>query len=462
MTAPVESPLESPLETKPEAASALRRLLIKGSAFEMVGMATSQAIRLGSNLVLSRLLYPQAFGIMAIVNIVNQGLVMFSDAGLHAAVIQSERGEDPHFLNTIFTWQAMRGFVLWFAACLLSIPFAVFYGEPSLRVLMPAGSLAVVILGFHSTAMFTLRRRLSLLPLVLLDVGGQILGVVVMVTWAKLNRSPWALIGGLLSSAVLTTVVSHFLRVGYRNRFEWHKPSAQAMFEFGKWIAGSSMLTFASQQGDRLMLGHFLGTSALGVYSIAVFLSGALGEIISRIASGVLFPAYSRVRAEGHERLRDMYYKTRLATDGLAMPALGALCVLGKILVGFLYDHRYVEAGWMLQVLTVRVALAAIVSPCQFCLFALGRTRDGFSTNLVRVVWLATAVPAGYHFFGVPGLVWAAALCEVPALLVLLPAFTRAGLLRPMRELLAPVLFAGGMLIGLGLRQALYAFGLAH
>jgi O-antigen/teichoic acid export membrane protein len=233
------------------------------------------------------------------------------------------------------------------------------------------------------------------------------------------------------------------------------------MFEFGKWLAGSSMLTFASQQGDRLVLGHYLGTAKLGVYSIAVFLSGALGDVIARIASGVLFPAYSRVRTEGTDRLRAMYYKTRLATDALAMPALGALSVLGTFVVHLLYDQRYADAGWMLQVLTVRVALAAIAAPCQFCLFALGRTRDGFNTNLARVVWLAAAVPAGYHIAGVKGLVWAAALCEVPALLVLFPAFLREGLLRPTREVLAPAFYAAGVVLGLGMRQILHAFGWA-
>ena len=431
----------------------LRRLILTGSAVEMLGYGVGQIVRFGSNLLLSRLLSPQAFGIMALVNIVNQGLIMFSDAGLHAAVIQSERGEDRSFLNTIFTWQAVRGVLLWGVACLCAWPLSLLYHEPLLSTLIPIGSLAVAILGFHSTSLYSLRRRLRLTPLVFTEVGAQIVSVTVMVAWAVWRPSVWALLSGAIVTALVTTIGSHLLRVGYRNHFEWDRGSVRALLNFGKWLAGSSMLTFLSAQGDRLLLGHFLGTTRLGVYSVAVLLSGAFGEAISRIASGVLFPAYSRAHQEGVQRLRQVYLKTRLSVDALVMPALGALSVLGAHIVALLYDPRYRDAGWMLQVLSVRIALGAIVAPCQYVLFAVGEPRYGFYLNLARALWLVIAVPLGFHYFDVLGLVWAVALCELAALAVALPAVARrvsAG-----RELVAPLLFGTGALLGLLLRRAL-------
>jgi len=432
--------------------TSLRRLILTGSAVEMLGYGAAQVVRFGSNLVLSRLLSPQAFGLMALVNIVNQGLIMFSDAGLHAAVIQSEHGEDPRFLNTIFSWQAVRGFLLCGVACLVAWPLSLLYREPLLRVLIPVGALSVVVLGFHSTSFYTLRRRLTLRPLVFAELGAQVVSVAVMLCWALLKPSVWALLSGLLTSALVTTAVSHALQVGYRNRFQWDRASARSMFEFGKWLAGSSMLTFLSAQGDRLMLGHFLGTTRLGVYSVAVLLSCAFGDAISRIASGVLFPAYSRAHLEGGQRLREVYGKSRLALDALVMPVLGALSMLGSIAVRLMYDARYAEAGWMLEVLSVRVALAAVVAPGQYCLLAVGQPRYGFLLNLARASWLLVSVPLAYHFRGVHGLVWAVALCELAALAVVLPALSKH--VSPRRELLAPLLFGLGAALGLFVRQA--------
>ena len=76
----------------PAKTGGLRRVLLRGSAFEMLGFGASQLIRFGSNLLLSRLLFPEAFGLAALVNILNYGLVMLSDVGLPSMIaIRSAR-----------------------------------------------------------------------------------------------------------------------------------------------------------------------------------------------------------------------------------------------------------------------------------------------------------------------------------------------------------------------------------
>jgi len=427
----------------------------------MIGYGASQLIRFGSNLVLSRLLFPEAFGLAALVNILNQGLIMLSDVGLPTVIIQSERGDDPRFLNTAFTWQAARAGGLWVAACACALPMALFYKEPELKQLIPIGALSVLLLGFRSTAYYTMRRRLTLAPLMVIELASQAAAVSLMIPWAKIKPSVWALVAGTVVSALTAAVGSHMLRVGYRNRFEWDRESAQSMFHFGKWIAGSSMLTFASAQGDRLILGHYMGAATLGVYSIAVFLSGSLGEAITRITHGVFFPAYSRVRSEGNQRLQEVFYRTRLAVDGLVVPALGGLTALGPFVVHLLYDKRYVDAGWMLRVLAIRVAIACLASPAQFCLFALGQSRYGFFLNLARVVALVAGVPLGFHLAGINGLIWAVTLSEVPALIVVYVGFTRAGLLSVKHELRVPAFYAAGLGLGYACLLVLQRLGFA-
>jgi O-antigen/teichoic acid export membrane protein len=442
-------------------ARGLRKLLLKSSAYEMIGYGASQAIRFGSNLLLSRLLFPKAFGLVALVNILNQGLIMLSDVGLPTVIIQSERGDDTRFLNTAFTWQSARAAALWIVAVLAAFPMAAFYEEPQLKQLIPIGSCSVLILGFRSTAYYTMRRRLNLKPLMFLELAAQIGAVAIMIPWALLAPSVWALIAGTLVSSLIAVIGSHMLNVDYRNRFEWDRESAQSMFDFGKWIAGSSMLTFASGQGDRLLLGRYLGAATLGVYSNAVFISGALGEAITRITQGVFFPAYSRVRPDGKPRLQEVFYRTRLAVDGLILPALGGLAVLGPFVVHLLYDKRYQDAGWMLRILAIRVSLAVLTSPAQFCLIALGQTRYGFFLNLARATALVIGVPVGYHIAGIAGLVWAVALSEVPAMLVVYTGFAVEGMISFKHELRVPLLFAAGVGLGYACLLLLQRLGFA-
>ena len=87
--------------------------MLAAGAWSLAGYAVSQVIRFGSNLIMTRLLVPEMFGVMAIATIVMVGLAMFSDLGLRQSIVQSRRGDDPAFLNTAWALQILRGLVLW-------------------------------------------------------------------------------------------------------------------------------------------------------------------------------------------------------------------------------------------------------------------------------------------------------------------------------------------------------------
>ena len=97
-------------------ASTTKRSAIRNSVITLGGYGASAAIRFGSNLILTRLLLPEQFGIMAIVNVVIVWLYLFSDIGIGPNIIQSHEGENPTFLNTAWTIQVFRGIALWLIA----------------------------------------------------------------------------------------------------------------------------------------------------------------------------------------------------------------------------------------------------------------------------------------------------------------------------------------------------------
>jgi len=452
--------LESPVTARASRLASLKRLALRGSAFEVAGFGLSQLIRLASNLVLSRLLFPEAFGLAALVAIFMQGLELLSDVGLQQAVIQNRRGDEPRFLDTAWTLQVLRGGVLFAAALVLAWPAARLYGEPQLASLLVVGSFPVLFMGFQSTAVFTLRRRVHLGWLVLLEIATQVVNVVVMIAWALQSPTVWALVAGGVVAGAVRTLATHRLPVEHRNRFAWDAVAVREILTFGKWIFGSSAVFFFGRQGDRLLLGRLVGVGPLGVYSIAVMLSEAVGMVIERINGSVLYPLFSEVGRSGTEELARVYYRTRLRLDAVALPAVGALAGLGEPLVALLWDERYHDAGWMLQILSIRVAMACVLTPWETCLTAHGHPRYGFGRSAVRTAWILVFVPLGWAWGGLEGIVWATALSELPSLFVLVPGFTSRGILRPARELLPPLFFAAGWLAALGVRAVLEARGL--
>ena len=102
--------------------SSLTARALRSALFTLGGFGSAQLIRLASNLILTRLLFPEAFGMMALTMVFLQGLQMFSDVGVAPAIQQSKRGDDADFLDTAWTIQVVRGLCLWLAACALAWP----------------------------------------------------------------------------------------------------------------------------------------------------------------------------------------------------------------------------------------------------------------------------------------------------------------------------------------------------
>ena len=134
-----------------------------GSVVWILASATySNVLRLGSNLLLTRWLAPEMFGLMAIATTVGIMSAMLSDIGLRQNIIRSDKGDDPVFLNTAWTVQVIRGVALWTVACLLSLGLALLqtsqqvfgdsaYGHPLLPWIVATGTINLAITAFQST-----------------------------------------------------------------------------------------------------------------------------------------------------------------------------------------------------------------------------------------------------------------------------------------------------------------------
>src|SRR3954469_16370662 len=149
----------------------LRGRVLRAGAWTIAGHFVSQALRLASNLIMTRLLLPEMFGIMALANVILVGIQLMSDLGLRLNIVQSGRGNDRAFLDTIWTVQIIRGVLIWgialfvglalhFAAGTSWLPASSVYAEPVLPWIIAVISFNAVISGFESTKLATASRDL--------------------------------------------------------------------------------------------------------------------------------------------------------------------------------------------------------------------------------------------------------------------------------------------------------------
>jgi O-antigen/teichoic acid export membrane protein len=397
----------------------LKDFVLRGSMWTLGGHGIAQLLRFGRSLVLTRLLAPEAFGVMAIVWAVMFALEMFSDIGVGGAIVRDKRGDDPDFLNTAWTMQLARGIILWLIACSLAYPMSVFYNNSELLELIPIAALTVLISGFSSTSIHTSARHMIYGRITLLNLINEVLACAVVIIWAYLSPSAWALVGGALVGRLFLTLASHKYLPGIRNRLRWDISSFKVLFQFGKWVFLSSALHVLYAQSDKLMLGKYISLERLGVYSIAVLLSESVSNIIYKLIHGVFYPAFSRVVQTEPSKLASVYGKARLGIDVVFVFPIAVLMVMGNNIVDFLYDSRYSDAGWMLQLLCIRLIMSASLAAGEVSLFALGHVKYGFFQNVCRVLWIVIGIPVGWTLNGLQGAILAIALSELPVLLVI-------------------------------------------
>jgi len=398
----------------------LKQRAMTAGSWSILGYGVSIVLRFASTLVMTRLLAPEMFGIMAIAGMVTMILSLLSDIGLSQHIVQSPRGDDPSFLDTVWVVQIIRGIILWLASLLLSLGLYYMghhgmllaesvYAAEALPTVIAVSSLVAVIAGFQSTRMPSAHRGFDQKRLTQIDLVGQVAGLVVMIAIGIQTGSIWALVAGALVVALTKTTLSHYWMSGHPNRFRLERHALSELVGFGKWVFVSSAVGVLAVNGDRLLLGALVDPYVLGLYSIALLIVGAIEGGLSRLFMTVSLPVLSEIYRGDPSRLREIYYKLRLPGDLLLLFMAGLLFASGQIIVDLLYDARYSAAGSMLQVLALSLFAVRYGIANQLYL-AVGKPRYLAIINVVRIVSLYALIPTLFHIGGIHAATWGIAL----------------------------------------------------
>ena len=375
---------------------------VRGGAYTLISYVAVQALKLGGNVVLTRLLPREAFGMMALVNTVLTGFGLFSDLGIAPSIVQNPRGDEPAFLNTAWTIQLFRGVTLWVLATLVAVPIGRYYDLPDLAPLLSASALMGLIGGLASTKIETAERHLKLGRLTLMDVSAQVVATIVMLVWAWLRPSVWALVWGGLSGALCSLILGHTILSGHTSRLGWDKSAARELMRFGRWVFLSTVLTFCVSYADRLIFGAKIPVALLGVYSIALTVSTVPTQAMRSVTTKVMFPLFSRATA-GASELAEVFRNARRLHMVLSGWALSGFIGGGAVAIRLIYDARYTDAGWMVQLLALAGWFGTPEAANTAAILALGKPMWLVVGNGAKLVGMFTLIPLGFHFADFPG-----------------------------------------------------------
>lgn len=444
--------------TSPKEASSLLKTAMVAGMWTLAGHGSSQVLRLAGNLLLTRLLAPEFFGIMSIAVVIMVGVGMFSDLGLRQVIVRSNQADDPIFVNTVWTLQVLQSLVMAGVLVLIGagiawaqhrgvVPPDSTYASKELPLVVAGLSLGVILGGFESTKLAMAEKELRLRPVVVIELASQAAGLLATAAAALVHPTIYVLLlGGIVSGAV-KVAASHCVPWGVSNRFLFSRRVAGQVCQVSRWIVVASALTFLSGNLDKVVLAWLLGSVDMGHLAVAAMLVSAATDLVTRISARVAFPAIAKARDQNRDGLARAYQRTRIPIDVFCVSAAAFLFWFGKDIVRLMYDVRYTDAGWMLGILSVTL-VGTRYSVVSYVYLLLGRSSFAAAEQGIRLAGLLVGIGVGYRLAGTPGAIWGAGLGQLSGPVAGLLLFQRRlGLLSVERELAS----AGLLVAALGL-----------
>jgi O-antigen/teichoic acid export membrane protein len=403
----------------------LKARALKGGVLALSGFGAAQGIRLVSNLIMTRLLAPDAFGLMGVTLALQIWIAMMSDLGLNASIIRAKRGDDPEFLATARLLQlgrcALIAVVLTLAAFALPglaadgvLPQRSVYADPRLPVFLHAVALSVLISGFSAMRVALHNRTLDLAPVIRLELGAQIVALAAMAGAAFAGLGVYSLAFGAIVAEIVKSAGSHIVLKGPPARFGFKREHFDEIFGYGKWLLIASTFGYLVQRGDQILFGWLFDLGAFSLYAIATIWILTARTLVETVQRRIAYPALAELHRERPHDLTRIYRRMRLVYEVGCLALFAAIALLADYAVAVLYTDAYHGVAHFMKLLSVTLLLIPYRLLSSVFLTGGDSRRFTFITVLPGAA-LFGATPFIYHWRGADAAIVFAALTPILA-----------------------------------------------
>jgi len=430
--------------------------VIRGSLWILGLRITNKVISFIRIPILAWLLQPEHFGLVGIAALTISIIETFTQPGLALALIRKKDDVDP-YLDTVWTVSVIRSVCIFFLIYMAAPNVALFFSAPQAKDIIRIFSISVVIVGFRNPAVLYFQKELNFKKQYVYELSVALATLVVSASAAIILKNAWALVLGGIAGSITRLCMSYILHP-YGPRFKVDKEKFVELFNFGKWILGSSILYFMVQQGDDIVLGRLFGVTMLGLYQMAYTLSDLPTTQISQVISHVTFPAYSKIQ-EDKLRLKRAYEKVfQLVLLG-TVALVGGLFILASEFTKVVLSPKWLPVVPILHILLWAGLLKAIKTTTEPVFNALGKPALYTKCYFVQFIILGGAIFPMAKAFGATGIATAVLVSQTVSAVVALVLALRIielSFADLSRILVVPFLSAGIMMLAVtGAKQVI-------
>jgi O-antigen/teichoic acid export membrane protein len=331
--------------------SSLKARGARGATILGVATVGERTFRFVRNMLLARILAPEAFGTMAMVVAVSSVFETFSDVGVRQSIIQNKTGAEKEYLNVAWWFQSLRGFGLYILAVIVSPWVSRFYDLPELLPLLKVSFITMIVNGLTSPRVYVLEKRLQFGRYVILTQGSGLLGTLLTIGLAFYLRNVWALVIGLVAEAAVRCILS-FILCPMLPQLSIDRESLKKLIYFAKGIFGLSFLTVIISQIPVFVLGKVASGVQLGMYYMVFQLAEQPVQLFDRVVGRVLLPAFAEKQDNKESICRVLLAMAR--TIGiLGIPLLAFVGSCAGLILSVVYGSKYAEAAIPFSLLCV-------------------------------------------------------------------------------------------------------------
>ena len=355
-----------------------------------------------SSMVLARLLTPEAFGVVATLNMVITFAEIFTDAGFQRYLIQHEFNDDEDkdkSTNVAFWSNLVMSFVLWGVIAIFSETLATLVGSPGLGDVLTIACVSIPLAAFSSIQMALFKRSFDFKTLFWRRLAMVLVPLFVTIPLAFWLRNYWALVIGTIVINVFNALLLTF-KSNWKPRRYYSFARLKDMFSFCSWSIADSVLVWATSYVDIFFISRALNAYYLGLYKTSITTVGHFTSLIAASVMPVIMPSLSRLQNNLPE-MRQTLLKFQKYTSVLLLPMGVGIFMFRDLITEVMLGSQWTEAApfiglWGLMEVTT-VIFSRFCSPVYP---AIGKPRISVIVQILHLVVLIPAVIiSGYYGF---------------------------------------------------------------
>ena len=357
----------------------MRTRTLSGVAWSGAAQLARQVLYFVVSVILARLMSPQEFGLIAMVTVCTNFANLFSDLGLGAAIIQKSDIEERH-LSTVFWINIIAGMLITTTVIAAAPIIATFYQEPALRLLTTVLAFNFAIGAFKVVQNALLQKAMNFRKLALIEITSVLISGSTATVAALSGWGVWSIV---TQSLVLTTtsVVMVWLRSNWRPSMSCDARAFRELTGFSFNLLGFNFINYWIRNIDHVLVGKYIGSAALGIYSRACGLMLLPVAHISSVIARVMFPVMSTIQKDINKS-NEVYLRATRIIALVTFPLMMGLLVVAEPFILTVYGNKWQEVIPILKIFCLNGALQSVGTTVGWIYISQGRTDLMFKWGL--------------------------------------------------------------------------------